>query len=845
MKSTPSPLQTARATAARWQRMPVSFMALGSGLLVAAFVAIATMWVTLEDRRRDVAVEMRQMELLARVLDDQVTRAFESVTLTLDTLSRAPELRAEAPIAARAEDLLANATRLLGHARAAAVIDRDGRIIASSSPAETGLRIDLRRLAVQPEPGREAIGPFVAARNLAGLVSANAPAAAPAGVGFIPLARGFRTDAGVPRLLVILVNPDAFATYQQLTLGSGGKRAYIASYGGRVLASSEQIGALAGTSLAHLPIFTQFLPQHEFGSYNGQGVQGDGQMVAFRTSRARPLVAIIEQPLAVVDTRWLRSASGYVAIGSVATLLTAGLTWVVWRTLRSRERVRRLRDEAQAKVAQREEELSTLMRSVQELIFRTDAQGRITFTNAKWSDIHGDAQEVAMGRLLQDLVEAPCRAEVEALFKADAVHAVRTAHASVRAADDRVFVFDLAVVPLLSDGRIVGFAGSAVNVTERWRAQRELSAQLALSDRLLETNPLPISLTSLDGKVLLVNHAWERYKGRNRREVLGQSLASFLPEEEAREHATMNRELMDGASRVSSEMRVRRSDGSRRDTRLIKTLVPNAMGQAAGVLTVLMDVSEFREAERATREARDALEETARAKAEFVANMSHELRTPLQSIIGFSELGVLRGQSTPKLAGMFEDIHAAGQRMLDLVNDLLDVAKIESTVGTFHLEKFDLRGPIRGVLRELDPLLTAKQLDLRVEMDDKPLVVKADTTRFQQLVRNVMANAIKFSPQLGTIRVSVHALAPDAIEICVADSGPGIPEGELEAIFDPFVQSTKTKDGSGGTGLGLAICRKIAEAHGGTIRAENGHPGAVFRITIPARSTAETNFAAL
>jgi signal transduction histidine kinase len=274
---------------------------------------------------------------------------------------------------------------------------------------------------------------------------------------------------------------------------------------------------------------------------------------------------------------------------------------------------------------------------------------------------------------------------------------------------------------------------------------------------------------------------------------------------------------------------------------VIKTLVPNAQGQAVGVLAVLMNVSEFREAERATREARDALEETARAKAEFVANMSHELRTPLQSIIGFSELGVLRGQSTPKLAGMFEDIHAAGQRMLALVNDLLDVAKIESSVGTFHLENFDLRGPVRDVLRELEPLLTAKRLDLHVAMDEMPLVVKADPTRLQQLVRNVMANAIKFSPHGAAIHVTAYMLAQGLIEVSVSDEGPGIPEHELETIFDPFVQSSKTKDGSGGTGLGLAICRKIAQAHGGNIRAENGQPGAVFRFTIPARTSGQSS----
>jgi PAS domain S-box-containing protein len=826
------------SNAARWRRMPVSFMALFMGLLIAAGVAAATVWVTLADRSRDMALEMRQLELLARVLDDQSTRAFEAVSLTLDTLARTPALRADVLDQQKASELLSNAIRLLPYARGVGLLDAHGRVIASSAADEAGLPLDLRRLQIPASAGREEIGQYISGRGLSGLRFGNAPAA-PAGVGFIPVLRLVQGDDGMPRHLIVLVNPDAFASYQQLTLGSNGKRAYITSYDAKVLAASEEIDDLAGQSVAQLDIFKRFLPDREHGSYQGRGIQGDGQLVAFRTSRTRPLVSIIEEPVAVAQERWLGSAKGFLAIGGAATLLTAGLTVVIWKTIRSRERVRRLRDDAQKQVAQREEELSTLMRSLQELIFRTDAQGRITFANAKWADISGDAQEAVIGQSLVDLVEPHCREAVQSLFTPDGRPA-RYTQASVSTRDARYFLFDIAVVPLMADGHIAGYAGSAVNVTDRWRAQQELAAQLALSERLLETNPLPISLTSMEGKLLLVNQAWELYKGRERRHVLGETLQTFLPSDEARMHLETNRRLLNGEQRVFFEMRVQRSDGLRRDTRVIKTLVPNAQGQVAGVLSVLMDVSEFREAERATREARDALEETARAKAEFVANMSHELRTPLQSIIGFSELGVLRGQSTPKLAGMFEDIHAAGQRMLALVNDLLDVAKIESSVGSFHLENFDLRGAVRTVMHELNPLLTAKHLDLQLVLDDFPLVVKADTTRIQQVVRNIMANAIKFSPERGSIYLSLHKHSQELIEMAIADEGPGIPSNELDAIFNPFVQSSKTKDGSGGTGLGLAICKKIVEAHGGSIIAENTERGACFRVTLPARQAADT-----
>ena len=226
--------------------------------------------------------------------------------------------------------------------------------------------------------------------------------------------------------------------------------------------------------------------------------------------------------------------------------------------------------------------------------------------------------------------------------------------------------------------------------------------------------------------------------------------------------------------------------------------------------------------------------------------MSHELRTPLQSILGFAELGMLRGRAQPKLAGMFEGIHSAGQRMLTLVNDLLEVSKLESTVGTFHMERIDLRGVVRPVIRELEPLLERSHLMMDLRMPDLPLVAKADPLRFQQVIRNVVANAIKFSPPGSTITLEGYADLQGQTHLVVRDEGPGIPPSELHSIFEAFVQSSKTKDGSGGTGLGLAICRKIVEAMGGRIFAQNvPASGAAFHIILPARGQAETMSAPL
>ena len=286
--------------------------------------------------------------------------------------------------------------------------------------------------------------------------------------------------------------------------------------------------------------------------------------------------------------------------------------------------------------------------------------------------------------------------------------------------------------------------------------------------------------------------------------------------------------------RVRYEERMHRSDGSFRDVQVTKVLVTSNDRQPVGILIVKLDITEF-------LAARDQAEDASRSKSEFVANISHELRTPLQTILGFSELGMSRGRHQTTLASMFSDIHDAGQRMLVLVNDLLDIAKIESTVGAFHFERADVRDLIEDVAAELELQLEKKRQGLGLQLGRAPLVAKVDPTRLQQVVRNVLGNAMKFSPEDSIIDIAADNPDDNTIRIQIRDRGPGIPPAELDAVFQAFVQSSQTRDGSGGTGLGLAICRKIITAHGGSIHATNAPGGGtIFHISLPTAGYTDT-----
>ncbi len=237
------------------------------------------------------------------------------------------------------------------------------------------------------------------------------------------------------------------------------------------------------------------------------------------------------------------------------------------------------------------------------------------------------------------------------------------------------------------------------------------------------------------------------------------------------------------------------------------------------------------------------------AKTDFLANMSHELRTPMHAIIGFVELGSKRAQavSDPKIAQYFQRIDESGQRLLGLIDELLDLSKMDAGHMQLHFAEFDARALITQTAGQLDSLLAARQLSLDIDCQTDQLTITADPGRITQVFCNLLSNAIKFSPEAGSIRIEFataelprgrraqDAGTQPALAIRVIDQGIGIPESELECIFDKFVQSSATKTGAGGTGLGLAICRAIVAQHRGTIVAHNNHPGngASFVVTLP------------
>jgi signal transduction histidine kinase len=239
----------------------------------------------------------------------------------------------------------------------------------------------------------------------------------------------------------------------------------------------------------------------------------------------------------------------------------------------------------------------------------------------------------------------------------------------------------------------------------------------------------------------------------------------------------------------------------------------------------------FKELEVANRE----LAAASQHKSEFLANMSHELRTPLNAIIGFSEVLSERmfGDLNEKQEEYLKDIYASGTHLLSLINDILDLSKIEAGRMELELTDFHLPTALDSALTLVRERAGRRAIALHTNIDGQLGEIRADERKIRQVVLNLLSNAIKFTPEGG--RIDVAAVQRDAsVEVSVSDTGVGIASEDQEAVFEEFRQVGTADRKAEGTGLGLTLCRKFIELHGGRIWAKSQvGVGSTFTFTIP------------
>lgn len=375
---------------------------------------------------------------------------------------------------------------------------------------------------------------------------------------------------------------------------------------------------------------------------------------------------------------------------------------------------------------------------------------------------------------------------------------------------------------------------------------------------LLEAAPDAIMQVDADGRIILLNRVAEDMFGYSRDELLGQPVEILIPQELHARHvqhrAHYRQNPMTRTMGTGLALEGIRKNGSRFPVEI--SLSPSDSAEGFRVTAIIRDTTERRTAEESLRKVREEytqqlaeanaelemtnreLERANRLKSEFLASMSHELRTPLHTIIGFSELlgEELEGPLNEKQQRFVQHIHKDSLHLLELINDVLDISKIEADRLELRPEAFDFTALIAESLASVRSLAEAKSHILE-SASNVPSAVEADRLRIKQVLVNLLSNAIKFTPEGGRIGVDAR-VQESAVVVSVSDTGIGIPPEEHESIFDKFHQvGATTKGVREGTGLGLAITKRLVEQHGGRISVQSTpRQGSTFVFTLPLES---------
>ena len=501
-------------------------------------------------------------------------------------------------------------------------------------------------------------------------------------------------------------------------------------------------------------------------------------------------------------------------------------------------------------------------------IFVKDRSHRWILVNDAGARQFGRSREDLIGRTDTELLpEDYARAahEEEDVLWTSGMRSVCEAQLPIPGRSPQWILKTKAVVSLGDGSRYL--IGVNLDITDRKRAELESERSRQFLDTVINAIPVPLVVKDRDLRWIIVNEAAALQYGRPKSEIIDRTDRMLFPADYAEKTAREDHVLLsqEGGKLVEETEILYPDIGPRW---MLRTKVGTLLSDGSRyVVAALLDVTARRQTEEALREHRDRLEELVaartrelanakesaeeanQAKSEFLANMSHELRTPMHAILSFARLGTERLASGridgQKLGQYLGRIEASGSRLLTLLNDLLDLSKLEAGRMNYEFGKHDLREVVAVVVDELSAVARERGVILDVDAPQVPVPAWCDTARMAQVVRNVVGNAIKFTPEGRRVLIEAapHPLAPEGVQgdvpvlgarFMVTDEGTGIPPGELEAVFDKFVQSSKTKSGAGGTGLGLAICREILSHHAGRIWAEHApNGGARFVVLLP------------
>ncbi|MDH5778093.1 MAG: PAS domain S-box protein [Gammaproteobacteria bacterium] len=611
----------------------------------------------------------------------------------------------------------------------------------------------------------------------------------------------------------------------------------------------------------------------------GVGMYDDREQVAFITQ--------VDYKEAYATFITIRNSLHYITL--IATFLLAGLVVTI---INSRQNALKLVDQrtlelkmrnislgleieerhrAEQSLLHQQTKTSAILRSALDAIIAIDKHGIIDTVNHAAERIFGYSAKEMVGKNISFIMpEAHSKQHdsyLKEYFKKGGTTIIgKLRELSAKRKNGEIFPIELGIEDAVIDGEHY-FIGTLRDITFRKAMIDRVSESEKDLRSILNNMHDTFYRTDTEGNITQLSNSVDKISGYKKEELLGTKLADLYVDPDGRNKFLQTLTENNG-SITDYEAELYKKDGSVIWVSTNAHFYLDKNGEIAGVEGTTRDITDKKKAEEELRLHRNHLqdmvesrtaelqlakeeaEKANQAKSDFLANMSHELRTPVHTILSFAEIGSNKLMRTPKekLGRYFKRIIDGGQRQLELLNDLLDLSKLEAHNITYEFVPNDIKTILEDQIEQHETLLEEKNLIVEILPTPVTTEISIDQSRIEQVVRNLLSNAIKFSNTDTTITISIalgeihsgHDTVP-ALTISFEDSGVGIPEQELELIFDKFSQSSNTSSGAGGTGLGLAICAEIISAHGGKIWAQNSAMGgAILSFSLPILSNGES-----
>lgn len=471
-----------------------------------------------------------------------------------------------------------------------------------------------------------------------------------------------------------------------------------------------------------------------------------------------------------------------------------------------------------------ERENRAVIDSVSDIIFELSTGGTILFLNRTWRKVTGFETDMSMGQNLFDMLHTQDQEEQRKNFS-DLVNGDRQAYrvfTRLRISDGTFRSVEMAVSMLRRDEagnlRVVG---TITDVEERRRAELALGEAEKKYRNIVENSSRGIYQMMPDGQFLSANPALAKILGYGAPEDILRDVgdARSLVYIDAQQREKFLRTLLPLDTPRTFEGRVRRKDG----TVIWVSDSVRAVKDGEGVLLYyeggMDDITKRKEAEIALKQAKIESDLSARAKSEFLANMSHELRTPLNAVIGFSEIlkdEVFGPLGSKEYTEYSQEIYESGRKLLNVINDILDVSRIEAGERQLNEGVVDLKRVVESCLELMAPRIEANAMEINNRITDKTPRLIGEMHAVMQMLSNLLSNAIKFTPSGGMITLATETTEDGRLRVSVTDTGIGLTDDEIEKALSPFGQvDTEHNRTKSGTGLGLTLVRALVRMHGG------------------------------